>query len=83
MGWRQDSPEPGWGGRAETTELRNPRPPAVPASLQLTLAEYFTAAAAIGLLSAQPSEPDRDWLLDKAFDYGDEMARRAEARRRR
>lgn len=59
----------------------NARPPAVPATLNLTLAEYFSAAAVIGLLAAQHEEPPKDWISTWALDFGQHMA--AEARRRR
>lgn len=83
-GWRRDRPEWGWHGRrSRRVELQNPRPPAVPATLQLTLPEYFTAAATIGLLAAQSEEPDPEWLAERSLDYGYEIARQAEARRRK
>lgn len=82
MPWRaNEKPTPGWKGRGEATALQNPRPPAVPGTLRLTLAEYFAAAATIGILSAQEEEPDRAWLEEWALDYGYEMAEKAEQRR--
>ncbi len=71
-------PMPGWNSRVPLT---NPRPPAVPASLDLTLEEYYAAAGAIGLLSAQLQEPDPEWASAWSLDFGERMA--AEARRRR
>ena len=59
----------------------NPRPPAVPATLQLTLEEYYAAAGAIGLLAAQLQEPDAEWALEWSLDFGEKMA--AASRRRR
>lgn len=56
-------------------------PPAVPATLELTLEEYYAAAAAIGLLAAQGDEPDPLWASQWALDFGTIMA--AEARKRR
>lgn len=68
----------GWNPRAS---LVNPRPPAVPATLNITLEEYYAAAGAIGLLSAQLEEPDPEWAMKWSLDFGERMA--AEARRRR
>lgn len=81
--WRRDHPTPGWKGRrAETgTALVNPRPPAVPATLNLTLEEYYAAAALMGLLPAQTEQPERDWLTDEALAIGETMAAKAKARR--
>lgn len=83
-GFRRRRPVPGWNaGLAEDTILANPRPPAVPASLQLTLEEYYAAAATIGLLAAQKVEPDPEWASQWSLDYGQRMARKARRRRRR
>ncbi len=71
---------PGWNAQRETA-LANPRPPATPATLSLTLDEYFAAAATIGLLAAQEHEPDPEWAKNWSLDFGERMAR--EARRRR
>lgn len=60
---------------------RNPRTPSVPAALDLTLEEYFSAGALIGILSSQAEEPDQQWCRDWSFRLGEKMA--AEARRRR
>jgi hypothetical protein len=79
--WRQNKPAPGWNSHRRGTPLANPRPPAVPASLELTLEEYYAAAATIGLLAAQEIEPDAEWASRWSLDYGQRMAR--EARRRR
>jgi hypothetical protein len=70
---------PGWNGGGTT--LANPRPPAAPATLDLTLEDYFSAAALIGVLAAQRFEPDRAWASKWANDMGELMA--AEAQRRR
>lgn len=75
--WRRRKPLPGWNVGAFT----NPRPPATPATLHLSLDEYYAAAATIGLLSAQEHEPDPEWAMKWSLDYGTRMAR--EARRRR
>lgn len=80
-GFRRRRPVPGW--NAGTTPLSNPRPPAVPASLQLTLAEYYAAAATIGLLAAQDVEPDPEWAAKWSLDFGARMAREAQRRRRK
>jgi len=70
----------GWNPRS-VTSLRNPRTPAVPATLDLTLEEYYAAAAVVGLLSAQLEEPDMDWVVGWALDFGERMARESRARR--
>lgn len=70
----------GWNPR---TALKNPRPPAVPASLELTLDEYYAAAGAIGLLSAQIEEPEPGWAARWALDFGEQMATEARKRRRK
>ena len=44
--WRRRRPIPGWNASA----LSNPRPPAVPATLNLTLGEYFAAKALPALI---------------------------------
>lgn len=79
--WRRRKPTPGWNARG--TALSNPRPPAVPASLDLTLEEYYAAAATIGLLAAQDVEPDPEWASKWSLDYGKRMAREARRRRER
>jgi hypothetical protein len=53
----------------------------VPATLDLTLDEYFTATSLMGLLASQSQEPDKQWCRDWSFHMGRQMA--AEARRRR
>jgi hypothetical protein len=63
--------------------VSNPRPPAVPATLGLTLEEYFAAAALMGLLAAQDEEFDQDWASEWALDIGAKMATKALARRGR
>jgi hypothetical protein len=62
---------------------RNPRTPAVPATLDITLDEYFTAASIMGLLASQVAEPDRQWCCDWSFKMGRTMAREAARRRRK
>jgi len=65
----------GWQGRG--TDWANPRPPAVPASLALSLEEYFAAAALMGLLAAQQGEPDMEWCAEWALKMGRELAAKA------
>jgi hypothetical protein len=61
----------------------NPRAPAVPATLDINLEEYYTAAVAIGLLSSQAQEPDQDWATRWSFGMGARMAAEAKRRRRK
>lgn len=70
---RNDKPAPGW--QAMHGALANPRPPAVPATLHLTLEDYFAAAALIGLLASQGNEPDQEWVRDWSYRMGRKMAR--------
>lgn len=80
MSWRRTKqPVRGWNSRMQ---MQNPRPPAAPASLDLSLEEYFAAAGAMGLLSAQLEEPDAEWALNWSLDFGERMAREAERRRK-
>lgn len=60
---------------------RNPRTPSVPATLELSLEEYFTATALMGLLASQSEEPNQRWCCNWSFKMGRTMA--TEARRRR
>lgn len=76
--WQNDRPVPGWNSRVA---LANPRTPSAPATLDLTLEEYFAAAALVGILSAQEREPDMDWAAEWAHRMGGVMA--AESRKRR
>ena len=73
-------PLAGWNSRSK---LLNPRAPAVPATLDITLEEYYAAAGVIGLLSAQLQEPDPDWASDWALNFGQRMAAKARQRRKR
>lgn len=77
-GWAATTPRPGWNVHLG---FRNPRTPAVPATLDLTLEEYFAAAALVGLLSAQQVQPDMKWASQWASEMGAAMA--AESRKRR
>lgn len=72
-------PLAGWNSRSP---LKNPRPPAAPATLDITLEEYYAAAGVIGLLSAQLQEPDPDWASDWALDFGKRMAAKSRKRRK-
>lgn len=76
---------PSWGWKPRNPEdgLSNPRPPATPATLRLSLPEYFAAAAAIGLLASQGEEPDQKWVCHWSFGMGERMAAEAKRRRRR
>lgn len=82
---RKPKPTPGWKGWSiggpKAVGWRNPRPPAVPATLDLRLEEYFAAASVMGLLAAQLDEPDQKWCTTWSFQMGRRMA--IEARRRR
>lgn len=62
--------------------MQNPRTPSVPASLNLTLEEYFAAAGAVGLLSAQIEEPDATWACEWSLNFGAAMAAAARKRRK-
>jgi len=77
-------PTPGWKGlNAVRIGWRNPRTPGVPATLDLTLDEYFTATSLMGLLASQGEEPDLQWCRDWSFKMGRAMAVEARRRRRR
>ncbi len=77
-------PTPGWKGYAAMRHgWRNPRTPAVPATLDITLDEYFAAASVMGLLASQVEEPDPQWCADWSFRMGRTMAAEAQRRRRK
>ena len=57
--WQAERPMAGW--NAWESGFSNPRVPSVPATLELTLEEYYAAAALMGLLAAQRKEPDIAW----------------------
>lgn len=67
------SPTPGlrWG---HPEAMANPRPPAVPATLHLSLEQYYAACAAVGMLSAQTAEPDQDSAVQWSVEFGAKMA---------
>lgn len=82
-GDRPGKPTPGWKGIAQLrVGWRNPRTPAVPATLDITLDEYFAAASVMGLLASQVEEPDPQWCADWSFRMGRTLAREARRRRR-
>ena len=86
IAWRQTSPTPGWKPRAlgsGATALANPRPPAVPATLQLTLEQYYAGCGAIGMLAAQGDEPNMDWIVKRSIEFGEKMAKGTRRRRLR
>jgi hypothetical protein len=81
---RGKRPTPGWKGHPPTAiGWRNPRTPSVPATLDIDLPEYYTAAALIGVISSQIQEPDQNWCRDWSFMMGDKMARESRKRRRK
>ena len=67
-------------GQSGATALANPKPPAVPANLDLTLEQYFAACAAIGLLSSQHEEPDQDAAVQWTLEFGEKLARESRKR---
>jgi hypothetical protein len=75
---RRGNPVSGWNTRVQ---LVNPRPPAVPVGLDLKIEEYFAAAGAIGLLSAQLEEPDQEWAARWSLEFGKTMAALARSKR--
>lgn len=80
LAWHDDDPAPCWNA---VTELQNPRSPSVPATLHLSLTEYFAASALIGLLSAQQKEPEMEWAARWALEMGHKMATESRRRRKR
>lgn len=80
--WRSARPTPGWKPRHEPTPLANPRPPALPASLDIQLHEYFAAAGVIGLLAAQGEEPDVEWAIKWSLKFGEKMAAQARGKKK-
>lgn len=81
VSWRAARPQPGWQGHDQF--LQNPRPPAVPATLDLDLEGYYAACGAIGILAAQTRQPDLDWVVDQASKFGEKMARKIRKQRKR
>jgi hypothetical protein len=55
----------------------------VPATLHLSLDEYFATASLMGLLAASKDEPNKKWACRWSYDMADIMAKEAEKRRRR
>lgn len=82
-GWRGASTVAATALDLSADAMVNPRPPAVPATLDLTLDEYFAATALMGLLAAQKDEPDPSWACEWALDMGALMAKAARKRRKR
>ncbi len=80
-GGNRKAPTPGWKGLARVG-WRNPRAPSVPATLDLTLDEYFTATSLMGLLASQVDEPNQRWCCDWSFKMGRAMATEAKRLRR-
>ncbi len=74
-------PTPGWKGHP--TAFANPRLPSVPASLALSLEEYYAAGALMGLLASQTEEPDPKWACQWSHKMGRHMAAEAVKRRRK
>lgn len=50
---------------------------------EICLEDHYAAAALIGLLAAQHSEPPIEWAQEWALTIGEKMAREAKRRRRR
>jgi hypothetical protein len=71
-------PTPGW--NLDGTTVVNPKPPAVPATLHINLAQYYAACALIGLTSSQQKEPNKEWAANWAIHMGAIMARKAKRR---
>lgn len=80
---RQPDPAPGWPGHEDVTAFVNPRPPAVPATLNITLDEYFATASLMGLISASKREPNKQWVKKWSFEMGELMAAESARRRRK
>jgi hypothetical protein len=55
----------------------------VPATLALSLEEYFTASALVGLLASQHDEPDHRWACQWSYKMGKTMAQESIKRRRK
>ncbi len=49
----------------------------MPATLELSRADYFSACALIGALAAQKTEPDIEWTMDWAVKVGAAMAKKS------
>jgi hypothetical protein len=74
-------PAPGW--KSAPAVFLNARSPSVPATLALSLEEYFTASALVGLLASQHDEPDHRWACQWSYKMGKTMAQEAIKRRRK
>jgi hypothetical protein len=71
-----NSPTPGWKGTAILSGWVNPRAPAVPATLHLTLDAYYAGCALIGILAAQTEQPNIDWASETAIEQGRNIAQK-------
>lgn len=80
---RAKRPASGWKPRTLTLGWRNPRTPAVPATLHIDLPEYYAASALMGVIASQGEEPDQQWCRDWSFRMGEMMAQEAHRRRRK
>ncbi len=76
-----NGPTAGWKSH-RVLAFANPRTPAVPATLDLQLDDYFAAATLMGLLASQAEKPEKEWACEWSFAMGEIMARRARERRR-
>ena len=76
-------PPPGWRGHPFPIALLNPKSPSVPATLDLTLEDYYTSSAVIGMLASQFGEPNREWACRWVLDFGEKLARASRKRRRK
>jgi hypothetical protein len=75
-------PAPGWKGRSTRTLFTNARVPSVPATLDISLHEYYAAAALMGLIASQHDEPNQKWACQWSFEMGQRMAHEAVKHRR-
>jgi hypothetical protein len=77
----------GWERARRLAALRtlfiNPRAPSVPATLDIGLDEYYAGCALVGIVAAQPEEPDKKWVCDWSLDVGDMMGAAVKRRRRK
>ena len=78
---KSDRPTPGWKPKRPALAWVNPRTPAVPATLDLRVEEYYAAAALMGILASQGEEPDQEWACEWAVEMGEKMASAARKRR--
>lgn len=76
-------PKPARGWQGHDPGFVNPRAPSVTASVaqQLSLDDYFAAAALMGLLASQSREPDQQWAANWSLQMGTRLARVVRKRR--